>query len=67
MSHKKDAKAFKVESKDLNQLAEQYPRDEKHDHTSSMEAYIIDMHSQGWEFIQAMHDGYGYRFFFKAV
>ncbi len=67
-THKKDARAaYRVETKSLVQLAKDYPRDDAEDHGASMEAYLLDMHSQGWEFIQSISDGYGYRYFFKAV
>ncbi len=67
MKHdKKTSHRFKVEDKSFGVLAAAYPHDPE-DFTASMEEYIEDMYSQGWDFVTSTHDGNGYRYFFKAV
>jgi hypothetical protein len=57
---------FKVESKGLHAIAMEFPQ-ESENYDASIAAYLSDQLAQGWEFVQSINDGNGYRYFFKAV
>lgn len=62
--HKSESKpAYKVESKGLHALQVEFPGSED----AAIAAFLAAQLEQGWEFIQSINDGNGYRYFFKAV
>lgn len=56
---------YKVETKSNGDLASAYPHSPE-DFAASMQDYIEDMFSQGWEFVDSSLDANGYRWFFRA-
>ncbi len=55
---------FKVVQMDLGALEAKYPHG---DCGASMEAYLEEMHAEGWDFVTSTVDANGYRWIFKAA
>ncbi len=57
-------KAFRVIQMDLGSLEKKYPAGS---HSDSMESFLEEMLSDGWDFVTSTVDGNGYRWIFRAV
>ena len=59
------SRAYRVVQMDLGSLAKRHPS--KDGDSQSMEDYLEEMLSDGWEFVSSTVDANGYRWVFKAV